>query len=271
MKSTVLTGILLLLIGAVAHAQLSFLPQIGFEQSHTTLNYGDAFSSGIHDNLKAGLKLDYRFKGGHSPFINLTTSPQPVGFVFNDAAYINNNYQSIKSGLQFRVEAGYQYSSQPIQLKRSSSHFESKAYKTNNEGTERIKRCGSSSDRSRCCQKKMTLKNALANNNLNMRLQPSIAVAYIPSSRENVKATSNGVEYNAANWKTAIVPAMGFEFAKADQRLFTLSVFYTKALGQEKETMTSFSGSKATITPLSSKASTWGMTIGIPFSFAKTT
>lgn len=269
MKSTVLTGILLLLIGAVAHAQLSFLPQFGFEQSRSTLNYGDALStSGVQGNLKASLKMDYRFKGGHSPFINLTTSPAPMNFIFTDNGSLINSYQSVKNNLQFRLEAGYQYSSRPIQFKKGSS-AKSNVFETNSGAVEQRKSCGSVTYRSHCCEKRMSPKNTLANNFLNMRLQPSLALAYIPSAGESIKQTGNGFQYNAANWKTAIVPAMGFEFAKGQQRLFTLTVFYTKPLGQNEETFTGSSGIKPTLTRLDPKASTWGMTIGVPFSFTK--
>jgi len=270
MKSTVLTGLLLLLTAAVTNAQLSFLPQIGFEQSRTTLNYGNGFStSGIEGNFKAALKLDYRFKGGHSPFINLGTSPAPVNFVFSDGASLVNSYQSVKNNLQFRFEAGYQYSSKLIQFKKSGSVSKSKSIKTNSGNAEVKKSCGPSSYTSRCSSKKTGSKNPKINNALNMRFQPSLALAYIPSANENMKLTGNGFEYNAANWKTAIVPGMGFEFAKGRQRLFALNVFYTKGLGENEEAFTSYSGNKTTVTRLDPKASTWGMTIGVPFSFNK--
>jgi hypothetical protein len=259
-----------LLIGTVANAQLSFLPQIGFEQSRTTLNYGDALStSGISGNFKASLKMDYRLKGGHSPFINVSTTPAPVSFVFNESGSLMNNYQAAKNNLQLRLEAGYQYSSSPIQFKKKGSVSKSNAPEINNENIVVKKSCGSATYKSHCDDKKRNSKNPLNNDVLSMRLQPSLALAYIPSAGESLTQTANGFEYNAANWKTAVVPAMGFEFAKGRQRLFTLSIFYTKPLGEYEETVTSFSGNKAIITPLNPKASTWGMTLGVPFSFAK--
>lgn len=268
MKSTVLTGLLFLLTAAIAHAQLSFLPQIGFEQSRTALNYGDAGSTaGIDGNLKGSLKVGYQFKGGHTPFINLGTSPAPMNFVFDNAGSLVNSYQAAKNNLKFRMEAGYQYTSSPIQFGKKSSA--SKSYnETKNRNTEQKKSCGSTNYRSHCGEKKMNFKNKQSNNFLNMRLQPSLALAYIPSTTENIKTTNNGFEYNA-NWKTAIVPAMGFQFAKGQQKLFTLTVFYTKPLGNNDETVTTYPGIKNTVTQLNSKVSTWGMTVGVPFSFTK--
>jgi hypothetical protein len=206
-------------------------------------------------------------KGGHAPFINLSTSPAPISFAFDNAGSLANAYQSVKSNLQFRMEAGYQYSSSPIQLGKKSSASKSKTEATTNEYVQKSS-CGSITYRSRCGAKKAASKTTQVNAPLNMRLQPSLAFAYIPSGGESIKQTTNGFEYNA-NPKTAIVPAMGFEFAKGTQPLFTLSVFYTKALGQNEESVTSLSNIKPTITRLQPTASTWGMTVGVPFSFTK--
>lgn len=271
MKSTVLTGLLFFLTATFTNAQLSLLPQIGFEQSRTTLNYGDAFStSGVTGNFKAGLKMDYRFKGGHSPFINLGTSPAPTHFVFSDAGSLIKNYQATKNNLQFRLEAGYQYSSKPIQLKKNSPVSKTKSAKKECGENEVKKSCGSSAYKSHGGDKKSISNKSQKNNAMNMRLQPSLAFAYIPSARESMKLTGNGFEYNAANSKTAIVPAIGFEFAQGRHRFLTLNVFYTKALGQQEDAFTSSAGNKTTVTRLDSKASTWGMTVGIPFSLNKT-
>jgi hypothetical protein len=268
MKSTVLTGLLFLSTGAITNAQLSFLPQVGFEQSRTAINYGDGLSAlNTKGNLRAALKMDYRLKGGHAPFISLGTSPAPVSFAFDNAGSLLQSYQSVKSNLQFRMEAGYQYSSSPIRLGRKSSASKSKTAAITNEYAQKSS-CGSITYRSRCGTKKLASKNTPVNAPLNMRLQPSLAFAYIPSGGESIKQSADRFEYNAAP-KTAIVPAMGFEFAKGTQRLFTLSVFYTKALGQNEQNVTSLSPVKPTITRIQPSASTWGMTVGVPFSFTK--
>ncbi|HVF81442.1 MAG TPA: hypothetical protein VM884_05895, partial [Flavisolibacter sp.] len=269
MKSTVLTGLLFLSTGVITNAQLSFLPQVGLEQSRAALNYGNGLSAlNTNGNLKAALKVDYRLKGGHAPFINLGTSPAPISFAFDNAGSLLQSYQSAKSNLQFRMEAGYQYSSSPIQLGKKSSASKNKAAITTNEYSQQRSSCGAITYRSRCGAKKTATKITQVAAPLNMRLQPSLAFAYIPSGGESVKQTANGFEYNAAP-KTAIVPAMGFEFAKGTQRLFTLSVFYTKAVGQSQESVTSFSNTKPTITRIQPNTSTWGMTLGVPFSFTR--
>ncbi len=57
--------LLFLLIGSAANSQFTLLPQIGFEQSRTTVEYNeeDEFKPiSTQGNLKASLRADYRFK-----------------------------------------------------------------------------------------------------------------------------------------------------------------------------------------------------------------
>ncbi len=267
MKSTLLTFFLFLLAGTVLHAQLSFLPQVGFEQSRTALNYGNGMSAmDISGNFKAGLKMDYRFKGGHSPFVNFTTSPSAARFAFNNAGSLESNMPVMKNNLQFRLEAGYQYSSLPIPLGKKSS-VSKPSYAASEGATMQRGRCGAL--RSHCGRNKQMQKAAAPTGGLNVRLQPSLALAYVPSATQSIQQTANGFNYTAGSWKTAIVPAMGFEFAAGRQRLFTLSVFYTKPLDEGADMASLASGVKGINVPLNPKTSTWGLTLGVPFGFAK--
>jgi hypothetical protein len=268
MKIIVLTGTLLL-AGATSHAQLSFLPQVGFEQSRTTLNYNSLSTSGANGNLRAALKMDYRLKGGHGPYVNLGTSAAPIKFWFDNTGQLVKGMQQAKDNLQFRMEAGYQYTSKAIRFGKAKNKMNNPATESFTETTMQKQSCGSSSYKSHCASKRKVAKTPLRDNTLNMRLQPSVGLAYLPAAEESIKQTANGVEYNATNWKTAVVPAMGFEFAKGQQRFLTLTVFYTKPLGMQEESFTSATGNKAITTTLSPKASTWGMTVGVPFSFSK--
>ena len=63
---------------------------------------------------------------------------------------------------------------------------------------------------------------------------------------------------------------MGFEFAKGAQRLFTLGVFYTRPLGLKEATVSSFTEGKTYLTKLGPRASTWGLTLGVPLSLTQT-
>ncbi|HYO21736.1 MAG TPA: hypothetical protein VER36_04985 [Flavisolibacter sp.] len=268
MKSTVLTGILLLATGVAAHAQLSFLPQVGFERSQTCLDYNSFSTSGAAGAVKANLRADYRFKAGHGPYVGLGTATATASFSFDNAGTLMKGVQSTKSNLLFRIETGYQYTTKAIQLGKRNPSPNVDATQTSYETAVQKKSCGSAAYRSHCGSKKKTPETRLANTNLSMRLQPSLGLAYIPSATDAIQQTANGVEYNPG-WKTAVVPAMGFEFAKGKQRLFTLTVSYTKPLAQQEQSFTDVSSVKAQTTNLRAATSAWGMTVGVPFSFAK--
>lgn len=270
MKSTLLTGALLL-AGTFCHAQLSFTPQVGFEQSRANLNYNSLSTSDVQGNFRANLKTDYRFKGGHGPYISLGTSPAPIKFNFDNTGQLVKGVQQASDNLQFRMETGYQYTSKAIRLGKAKTSTGNPVSETmTSETIVQKKSCGSVVYKSHCSSKRKTVKSTPTDKTLNMRLQPSVGVAYLPSSDESIKQTASGYEYNATNWKTAIVPAMGFEFAKGKQRLLTLTVFYTKPLDLQDESFTTATGNKTIVTNLSPAASTWGMTVGVPFSFTKT-
>ena len=80
----------------------------------------------------------------------------------------------------------------------------------------------------------------------------------------------SGYQYNAGDYKTAIVSGLGFEFDKGKQRLFTLSLFYSKGFGNLKSEEIPPAENKAGSTYLTSRSPSWGMMVGIPFSLAKT-
>lgn len=265
MKPTLLLGCTLL-AGTALHAQLSFLPYAGMEQSRNTVGYGNGLSAqDINGFFKGGLRTDYRLKGGHTPFVNVTTNPSQASFAFGKDGSLLNVYQG--SGLQLRLEAGYQYSSKPIQLGKKSSPKNTTTY-TNSQSSPQKKSCGSSYYRSSCGSKKTMASNSPENKNWNMRLQPSVALAYLPATEQQVASTVNGFTYTPG-WKTALVPAMGFEFAKGSQRLFTLGLFYTSPIGQKEEAVSTLLESKTVTTNLQPSTASWGVTLGIPFSLAK--
>ncbi|WP_121353073.1 hypothetical protein [Flavisolibacter nicotianae] len=269
MKPLLLLGCLLL-GGTAMRAQFSLLPYAGFEQSRNRVTNTNGLSaSDISRNLRAGLKMDYRLKGGHGPFISLGTSPAPVSFRFNNLGSVASSYEAAKGALQFRMEGGYQYSSRPISLGKKRTAASPSASLVPDQSAAPQKTCGSLLYKSRCGERKALTKASPVNKTLNMRLQPLLALAYIPSATESVKQTASGFEYTAAP-KTALVPAMGFEFAKGSQRLLTLGLFYSRALGQKEQTVNSLSGGKAYTTTLSPRTSTWGLTLGIPIGLTKT-
>src|SRR3954468_21931898 len=117
MKPAALTG-LLLLIAATAGAQFTLLPQLGFDRTKTCLNsnnIGFYAPAGAKTFMKGAVRLDYRFKGGHGPFAAIATSPGVLENSIPSASSISSNYKVSAGSLQWRVEAGYQYRSNPIQ------------------------------------------------------------------------------------------------------------------------------------------------------------
>jgi hypothetical protein len=268
MKPTLLIGCVLL-AGTAAHAQFSLLPYAGFEQSNNSLRYGSGYSAtAVNGNLKAGLRADYRLKGGHSPFVNVTTSPAPVSFRFDRAGTLLNAADAVRGNLQLGLEAGYLYNSKPIALgKKKAASLPAQEAVT----VTRIRKssCGSYTYKSHCGSKTKTIQSAPAKGPLNMRLQPALALAYLPSAEQTIKPATNGFEYTAGTWKTALVPSLGFAFAKGDKPLFTVTAFYTRALGQQEELALTQVESKIIQTPLQQRAATWGLSLGLPISFAK--
>ena len=271
MKRAAFTGILVLLIAISAKAQLSFLPQLGLERSKTFVDYNNVSSfspMGSQVNFKANLRMDYRFKKGHGPYIGIGTAPGTVAFSFTDAANAATNFKAAQNPLQWKLEGGYQYTSKPITLKKAA--VKKPAIKTSSYNTEIRRHCGSycNSYRQRTSTNSSTAKQS---SNLNLRLQPSVGLAYLPSIKDDLEVSGSNYQYNAGNYKTAITPGMGFEFAKGKQRLFTLSLFYTKAMGQAEEKIFSNVENGKTVTNLvsSSNTSSWGLMLGVPFSFSK--
>ena len=263
MKPLLLLGCSLLAATA-AHTQFSLLPYAGFEQSRNTV--GNAISaSEINGNLKAGLKMLLQYKGGHTPFLNFTTSPAPVQFSFDNAGSLLNSFQ--QGGLRFRLEGGYQYNSKPIFFGKKTGTFKRSISVTPTANSFERKSCGAYS--SHCGARRTMTKAAPVNNALNMRLQPSLALAYVPAAAKGLEQSANGFTYTVGSWKTALVPALGFAFAKGASRLFTLGVFYTHPFGQKDQTVTSFREGKTYVTNLQPQTSTWGLSLGLPLSFGK--
>ena len=123
MKPAAFTLLPVLLVAISAKAQLSFLPQLGFERSKTLVQYNNSSSFspiGSRANPKANLRMDYLFKKSHGPYMAVGTAPGAVAFSFNDVANAANNFKAAQNSLQWRLEGGYQYSSKPINLKKAT-------------------------------------------------------------------------------------------------------------------------------------------------------
>ncbi len=94
MKIAALPCLLFLLTGSAANSQFSLLPQIGFEQSRTKVQYNNQnfFKPFAKDNIQASLRADYRFKKGHGPFVSIASSPATVNLNFTEPETLKDNF-----------------------------------------------------------------------------------------------------------------------------------------------------------------------------------
>ena len=124
-----LSTLLLLVCGTAAHAQLSLLPQIGLDNSRTSINLNNTVFNPLGNEIspRASLRLDYKFKKGHGPFVGVATSPAVVQFSFADPNAALSQFKAAAANLQLRFEGGYGYTTKPIQLGRNSRSNLSKA------------------------------------------------------------------------------------------------------------------------------------------------
>ena len=262
-------------ITLTANSQFTILPQAGFENSNTKISYNNLpyFSPLGQLQPKFSLRADYKFKNGFGPFAGISTSRSSVSYSFTDPEKGMTEYNATMGNTQAQLQAGLQYTSKPIFFKKKTS-TNTKVETTTSNHSYYSSRC---SHYSGCGAKKSSTaeKTKSQNKGWSLRLQPSAGIGFMPSNVEdlviNPAASQNNYTYNAGNDKTTFLTGMGFEFAKNEKRLFTLSVNYFKGLGNNATSFTSESAGKTTTTMLNSKLSGWGATLGIPISFTKKT
>jgi hypothetical protein len=84
MRPVISTLLLFLVFGYVTHAQLSIVPQIGMENTRTSVSYNDqnAFVPlGGQLSPQLALRMDYKFKQQHGPFLGVSTSRSVVFYL----------------------------------------------------------------------------------------------------------------------------------------------------------------------------------------------
>jgi hypothetical protein len=284
MRSIALMGVLFI-ASAVNAQRLSLTPQVGFENSKTSVNYNNlgSFSPLRGEfNPQVSLRLDYKFKQGFGPYLGVSTSRSVVSYNFSDIDKGMDFYSATKANMQLRMEAGYQFTTSQLFLNKTRA-ANSSASKTRSSSKSS---CGSYSSRSNCsksyssqssrCQSKSSAAKKIENKNKGtwVRLQPSVGVGFIPSPKTDVISKMEGgqtvYEYRAGNWNTALLTGMGFEFGKNKQRLVSVSVNYFTGVGNmSKNTVSNVSSTKTSVAHLESTSSGWNMRIGIPFTLAE--
>jgi hypothetical protein len=267
-------------ITLTANSQFTILPQAGFENSNTKISYNDLpyFSPLTQLQPKFSLRADYKFKSGFGPFAGISTSRSSVSYSFTDPEKGMTEYSASLGNTQVQLQAGLLYTSKPIFFKKQTStskSAQSKVESTTTSHSYYSSGCNRNYSYSGCGSRKSGAaeKTKSQEKGWSLRLQPSAGVGFIPSNAEdlvvNPAGTQNSYTYNAGNNKTSLLTGMGFEFAKNEKRLFTLSVNYFKGLGSNATSFTSESAGKTTTTMLNSKLSGWGASLGIPIGFTK--
>ena len=281
MRSVALAGILFI-ASAVNAQKLSLTPQVGLENSRTSVTYNDIGSFvplNGNFNPQISLRLDYRFKQGFGPYIGASTSRSVVLYSFNDIDNGMNSYNATRSNMQLRLEAGYQFTTNPIKFGKAkqSSASPSKARSAGKSSCgnyySRSQYSNEYSSKSARCQGKSSAAKKAVDKGGWVRLQPSVGVGVIPSPKTDVISKTEGgqttYEYRAGNWNTALITGMGFEFGRNKHRLVNVSVNYFTGIGNTgKQTVYAVNGNKTSVANLESNASGWNMRVGIPFTLA---
>lgn len=281
MRSVIMTSIVFFAFGVAMNAQkFSITPQVGFENSKTSISYDNLSSFaplGVELTPQVSVRLDYKFKQGFGPYLGASTSRTLVSYNFTDIDNGMNVYKASNGNLQVRFEAGYQYTTAPIFFKKTSSAGQQKSVSSKSQSNYSYKGgCSKSySSRSAHCQSKKSSSSKLASKSKGtwMKLQPSAGIGFIPSPKTDIVTKTSGgqttYEYRAGNWNTALETGMGFEFGRNNQRLFTVSINYFTGIGNlTEQTIKSESGTKTSVAHLDSKTSGWNLRVGTPFTLS---
>jgi hypothetical protein len=274
MRAAALTLLCFVAFGYAMNAQrFSLLPQVGFENSKTTISYNDlrSFSPlGVKFSPQASLRLNYSSKQGHGFFLGIASSRSIVSFSFADPETGMTDFTATSANMQFRFEGGYQFNSKPLFFNKTQK---GNGKQRNGCATSARSSCQKSYSSHNCCgSNKRTKEPALAKNKGSwMRIQPSVGLGYIPSVKTDViTKTQSGLtsyEYRAGNWNTALMAGTGFEFGKNNTRLMTVSINYFKGIGNLNTQVVSTQSTVKTATAyLQSDVSGWNLKVGIPFS-----
>jgi hypothetical protein len=255
-----------------ANAQFSILPQLGFESSQSSLKVNELYSVAKNSAIPQGsIRLDYKFKKAHGPFVGIATSQSIARFNFPETGV--DAYKVSGGNIRLRLEGGYQVSTKPIYFKKSAATIKSSKGQHVKNITD--KNCGGYIARNTCggrSNKATAAKSA--DKGSWVRIQPSLGVAYVPfTPSQEVEIKSQGTqtryEYNAGNWRTALLTGVGFEFGKNELSKFNVSINYVRGIHNLEKSVRTESGNKITTTDLKSQASGWNLRMGIPISLGK--
>lgn len=269
---------LFIIFSCITKAQLSIVPQLGIEASKTSLSYNkssDYSPLGAKLSPQASVRLDYKFKKGHGPFVGLATTQSAVNYTFSNPEIGQTNYTASRDNKTLRLEGGYQFTTKPIYFNKTAKNKSGNVSSTRSTAR---RSCGDFYSRSHCGSKAYKTSSASSANSKGswVSIQPSAGMAFVPTASAAEIATTNegsmnSYEYSAGNWKTAAMAGVGFVFGKNDQQKLIVSLNYLKGIGNlQTESLTTTTDAKPTTTYISSNASNWNLRVGIPFNLTKT-
>lgn len=271
----VILSCLFILAGYSLQAQLSLVPQLGFENTHTNveMNESSSFSpSGSMLSPQAALRMNYLFKRAHGPYISVATSRSILNLKFTNPETAMNDYIASRAGTQLRLEGGYQLSTKPIYFKKNARNI-APAKNTGSHSSLKS-HCNKLLAKSSCHGKSLEAPVKSSKKGAWVRLQPSIGVAYLPTGvPKQITSTSQGnqksYQYNAGNFNAALVSGVGFDFGKGRTSKFNVSLNYVKSLSDNEQSVTTVQGNKTTVTNFASQSSMWSVRMGFPINLNK--
>lgn len=263
MRKAALTSLVFVACGFATSAQFSVTPRVGIEQAFTCVQYNNTtcinpMSSNFSPQI--ALRMDYLFHKTHGPFVGVATNRSVVTYEFTNPETGDKEFTASQGDWKMRLEAGYQVSSKPIALGRTAKPSTVKA-------PEMLTPCAA--------RKMMLAQAAVAKKPvMNVRIQPYAGMAFVPNPQTAISSAFRSNErvyqYSAGNFTSAFISGVNLAFAKGVVGKFVLGVQYLKGIGNlNTETMTSALDNKQLNTKLSSSASAWNLTIGMPLNFSK--
>ena len=270
MKKMLFISLLFAVIFNVTNAQkLTLLPQVGFENTNTSLNFNNLTSiSPMNMNFtpQASLRLYYQSKRGFGPYVGISTTRPGVNFRFTDPGNAMNSFSAVTGSMQVALESGLQYSTKPITLGKA---------KTEKAAAPAMSKplakggCVKSNLVNRCAGKTAEKTSQSKNQRTWLSIQPFLGFAYVPTAKTGLTSKVQGgqtnYEYRAGYHNAALAAGTSFEFGKNSQRVMTATVSYFNGIGNlNEESISVTSGGKTTVTNIKSDISGWNLKLGIP-------
>lgn len=264
MRKAALAGLVFVACGFATNAQLSVTPRVGIEKASTCVQYNNTSGispMGSNYSPQVGLRMDYLINKSHGPFAGISTNRSVVTYEFINPETGDKEFTASQGDWNLRLEAGYQLSSKPIALRKTTKQSGAKT---------------PAASQNPCAARKMTLAIAGAAKDpaMNLRIQPYAGMAFVPNPQTAISSAFRSNEtvyqYSAGNFTSAIITGINLAFAKGNATKFVIGLQYLHGIGNlNEETLTTQLDNKLLNTQLSSSASAWNVTVGMPLSFSK--